>query len=268
MKIQCKLCKEISEIGPFRIEGDGIHVTCSVCREGFHVPSGSGAPAPAATERGAKATGPIDGPAMTCPKCDLAQAEAAACVQCGLRADKFGDFAGADDEQNQQLAAMFSVCESRWDDADAHERFAAAVSETSAFAYGAKRYRQAMRERPDDPTAKNQLDRLARMAEATLFTSAVARQSDEEQKEPYRGVVILIILLVVALAAGGYYVMTSTQRAKANRAAPPTLEAPSGLETNERRPTRRRGINKAPSKPSNPSIQPTPPAQPTPPDGQ
>jgi hypothetical protein len=257
MKIQCELCKEISEIGPFRIDGEGIHVTCGVCREGFFVPSGEPAPEANATSA-AKPSVDTEGPTMRCPKCDLDQTEGEACIQCGLRADRFDAFAADDDEQNQVLAAVFAVCEADWADEAAHERFAAAVSKSSSFAYGAKRYKRALRERPGDATAKRQLDRLGRMAEAKLFTAAVARQSEEDVEEPYRAVVILIIILVLALAAGGYYVMTKSERVKANKAAqPPTMEPNQNVRTNKRRPSKRRVTDKPP-----PRSVPIPPKQP------
>ena len=254
MKIQCQLCKEIVDIGPFRVEANGIAVTCQSCAGEFFVASAATiaakvpAPRPAQPNR----------PSMTCPKCELEQADAVACSQCGLRADRFADFATTDDEQHAALSAMFAACQASWHDDDEHERFVAAVSEQSAFSYGAKRYRGILRERPGDAVAKKQLERFARMAEARLFTAAIARKSDEQTKEPYKAVVIMIIVFVVLLGIGGYYLLTlKGKRDDAIAPAVPTAAPPSTKRNRTPRSDQRRGTPPpAPKQPPQLSPQP------------
>ncbi len=203
MKIQCQLCKEIVELGRFRSSEAGIDITCPACGEAFFVP----APSDEATGEGEVASQPAaSGPRMRCPKCDDEQPQADACRACGLAADRFADFAARADDANPELALLWQACVDGWDQADAHERFVEAVAADSSFAYGARRYRQILRERPDDARARSGLDRLTRMAEATLLSSAAARKSAVPD-EPFKNVVLLMVALVALVGIGGVYLL-------------------------------------------------------------
>jgi len=200
MKIQCQLCKEIVELESFRSSDAGIDITCAACGEAFFVPT------PAAeTAEDSEPTAP-SGARMRCPKCDSEQPEADACRACGLAADRFADFAARADDGNPELALLWQACVDRWDQPAAHDRFIEANSADGAFAYGARRYRQTLRERPGDERARSGLDRLTRMAEATLLSSAAARKSAQPD-EPFKSVVLLMVALVALVGIGGVYLL-------------------------------------------------------------
>ena len=145
---------------------------------------------------------------MSCPKCAEPVADAAtACPRCGLARDRFDGYAAASDATaSDALVALWAACEAAWDDADAHEQFVAAVEVTSSFRFAATKYRQALRERPDDPIAVERLAEVGRRAEASLLDAAAeARQKPEEGKRPYQGIIIMLALLAALIAAGVVY---------------------------------------------------------------
>lgn len=203
MKIQCQLCKEIVELARFRSSEAGIDITCPACGEQFFVP----APSDETPEESEPSAAPApSGPRMRCPKCDDEQPEADACRACGLAADRFADFAARADDASPELALLWQACVDRWDQPDSHDRFVEAVAADSSFAYGARQYRQRLRERPDDPRARSGLDRLTRMAEVTLLSSAAARKGAEPD-EPFKNVVLLMVALVALVGIGGVYLL-------------------------------------------------------------
>lgn len=268
MKIQCERCKEIVAIGEFEMADGGIHVTCAACTETFFVASGGSAqsrpepepePKPEPEpEPKAEADG---GPRMTCPKCETEQAEGDACRSCGLLRAKFSSFEGSGAGASAALEAAWSACEDDWANDDAHNRLLERVASERAFAWGARRYRRVLRDRPDDSIAETRLDKLARMAEAEMLSLAVARNADETAKEPYKGVVVVMLVLLLVAGGGGIYFMY--KRSQQATKAPSQYHGPGTPSTFGPRPLGPRPGNRPSMLPPPPKPKPKPtPAKP------
>ncbi len=201
MKIQCVLCKEIVPIGTFHASAAGINVTCSACAGEFFVESGN---AQAEASDDAAGDSPAQDAAVVCPKCGLGQDETEACRGCGLRVALFDDYhVDEDEEAVAELSPQWERVVAAWDDATAHKEFLDAVSIATQFAWAARKYRARLRAHPGDETCKNQLNRIARMAEATL---AVSNPSDlGDAKAPFRNVALLLVVLLLFAGLGGLY---------------------------------------------------------------
>ena len=215
MKVQCELCREIVDIGDFQMTPRGIEITCVGCG-GHYTVAPAAAPGPRA----------LADDETACPKCDAATPdEAAACQRCGLARDKFDGFElGGDADVPEALTSMWDACESDWTDSDAHDRFVKAAVVAEAYRYAAARYRQALRQRPGDETARDRLADVARRAEAAILQSAAARRYEPERHEPYKNVAIMLIVLVGLMALGAVWAMFLRDRAvdgAEQRTAPP-----------------------------------------------
>jgi len=229
MKLQCDLCREIVA-ADFTVGSAGIEVSCPAC--GGHFTVAATRVTTAARPRPRTSTAPPDGPTMTCPKCSEVQRVAPACRACGLLQARMDDFARDQEAQVPDVVrAAWAACEARWSDDAAHERLVSAVAATTSYPWAARRYREALRLRPDDATAAAQIERLARMAEATLRASATTRK--DTARKPYRGVIAVLVVLVAVAAAGAIYAVAtgagdhgSGRRTPATRAAPPLHAAP------------------------------------------
>lgn len=251
MKIQCPLCKEIVPIGRFEVKEPGIEVTCAGCSGRFRVAADSGEEADAPASPPAVAP-PEPGPdQMRCPKCGRLQPLGDACRYCGLGRDRFDDFAHAvDDEVPDEIAALWQHCRDQWDDDERHERFVQAVSRIEAFPYAARCYRGALDERPDDPRAKRQLERVSRMAEALLVSRvAVKAELAAGEREPYRNVIIFLMVLLVIAGVAGMFVLlkgTSSDQTPQRMTVPPSYRhAPA----HQRRPIHNRAPARQPPAP-------------------
>lgn len=207
MKIQCVLCKEIVEIGAFKPSSDGVRIRCSACEQEFFLPASGKREAarPAARE-----PADDDPEALDCPKCFARVAAShSACAGCGLLRERFDSF-GAEiaDSAPPELEALWQACESDWSDSAAHDRFIELASAGDSFAYAARCYRQVLRRRPEDTTARLKLERIARMTEAALMARK-AMVVEDEGVNHYKGLVIFLALLIVVGGAAGYWVLTS-----------------------------------------------------------
>lgn len=205
MKLQCELCREIVA-ADFAVAGDAIEVRCPACSKSFRV---------SATRAGdvldlkkARRAISADEQAMTCPKCGDEQPSAAACRICGLLATRMADFERDRDVQvPAEVTAAWTALDATWTDVAAHDRFIKIVASAMAYPWAAKRYRDALRIRPDDPVAAEQLARLARMAEATLFATA-SRKAPKKPKA-YRGAIALLAIMLLLIVVGvGYAILT------------------------------------------------------------
>jgi len=117
----------------------------------------------------------------------------------------FGEYVGEGSSDSvAELEPMWDALVSNWSDDAAHKAFVDAGSVAGQLAWVARRYRARLRERPDDTRAKTQLERVARMAQATL---SVANTSEMlgNRGTPYRNVALLLILLVLFAGLGGLY---------------------------------------------------------------
>ena len=194
MRIECERCGELSPIGEFETSRTGIRVTCGACAASFFVPARPASPA-----------GESEG--QRCPKCDGAVAAgAAACPRCGLGVDRFASFSDAAAEEFPELDQLWARCQAAWGERDRHDAFLDRAVATGAFAYAARRYRAALRERPGDAEAAVRLERVGRMAEAAIL-AAPARPRKEEEDQRYRGVVMLLVSLVFITMVALVYMM-------------------------------------------------------------
>ena len=225
MKLQCDLCREIVA-ADFAVAGDGIDVHCPACEKIFRVGATRGAavvelkkprPAPPAGEQ-----------AMTCPKCEDVQPSAPACRSCGLLASRMADFVrDRDSRVAPEVVAAWQALDAAWSDTEAHDRFIKIVASSMAYPWAARRYREALRLRPDDRLAAEQLARLARMAEATLFASGTKRA--EAKPKAYRGALTLLAAMLILVFVGlGYAILTRNlqEDPPAPAPAPPVQKGP------------------------------------------
>lgn len=224
MKLQCELCREIVP-ADFAIGDRGIDVHCPACGGDYAVAATRGNAVELAVARAARrpavasAGEPAD--AMTCPKCGDVQPRRAACRSCGLAAERMGDFAhNRDAGVSPEVAAAWDHAKAHWSDDDAHERVIRVAAAALAYPWVAQRYREALRLRPDDARAAEQLARVARMAEATLLSSATRRPV--AQAKPFRGTLALLAGLVLLVAIGAVYATISARQ----RADEPAYERP------------------------------------------
>jgi hypothetical protein len=205
MKIQCERCREIVPIGDFVSSEAGIRITCESCEETFFVPAGA---SPEPDPEPDPEPEPDREPGSDCPKCGRPVAEAlSACPECGLRRDRFSDFGDDRDEGSPALVALWEACEADWAAEARHDRFVDAAAAAGAYAFAARRYRAALRERREDEVAATRLSKVARMAEAALLAAAVTRDPETDAGTPYRGVVIVLLFLVLLAGIGGVYLL-------------------------------------------------------------
>jgi hypothetical protein len=154
---------------------------------------------------------PIDGPTMTCPKCGTVQRPADACRQCGLRADKMKGFSAADEAASPALTAAWAKCLATWSDPDAHEELAKVAAAHGAYAWVARRYRDRLREQPQNATAAQRLAAITRITEASLRAGAAVRPDAKGAgHKPYKSALTILIALVLLAAAGTIYAMVAT----------------------------------------------------------
>lgn len=138
-----------------------------------------------------------------CPKCDAARsATLPACPRCGLAASHAAAWKVVDAEApTASLGAAWAACEAAWDDPARHEQAAAAALATSDFGWLAKRYREVLRTRPDDPVATARLDVLTRRAQAALIATATPKPERATRKFP----IVALIVVVAAIAGTALY---------------------------------------------------------------
>jgi hypothetical protein len=214
VKVQCVQCKEVVALGRFRIEGDGIEITCTGCGERYRINAETGERAGAARVE-AKAAG------HPCPKCgkDVASG-AAACGACGLLREKFADFAATRPDEPEAVATAWAACRERWDEPAAHDRFLDAVAAAKAFPAAARRYRDVLRETPGDERARRGADRVTRMAEAALLGSPASARLAAKTPEPYKNVVLLLLILVCLGGIFGIYGLVRARNARDEQQKP------------------------------------------------
>lgn len=169
---------------------------------------------------------PPDATPMTCPKCGSYQAIAVACRKCGLTTTLMPKFREQDtDQQPPAVTTAWIAVELNWTDPGRHEKFVAAVVDASAFAYAARQYRAAAARRPDDTIAPAQIEKLRKMAEATLKATAVQRP--EKAPMPFKGAAMLLAACIVAVIFGLVYAMISKKANKDGELTPvPRQPAP------------------------------------------
>ncbi|MCG8425097.1 MAG: hypothetical protein MJE77_45030 [Proteobacteria bacterium] len=203
MKIQCELCKEIVELGSFRMSMSGIEIDCGACAGHFFVKAaGSGRSSGDSVVR--ESGGKSDrGVVMRCPKCRRVQDLHSACRECGLRTELFAEFRARNDRgADTQFDTLFAECDANWQDQGRHAKLVEAASAALAFSPVARFYRERLAHRPGDTIAQKQLTRLSRMAEATFMSRAATRSIGDESGHPYKNVLLMLLVLLLVGAAG------------------------------------------------------------------
>jgi hypothetical protein len=199
VNIQCTLCKEIVPLRTFSSTTEGVTIQCGECRGAFFVASQP------PTARKPIAT-PVPVEPDGCPKCDQPlRPGTRACDRCGLSAGKFATFASGATKTPVALQSLWQQCERDWSNPDAHRRFLEAASEHDNYTLAAKHYRRALRERPDDSTARDALDRISTMVTARALSTSRSRGGAE--RAPFRAAAAMMLVLLLGGAVGGIYVI-------------------------------------------------------------
>jgi hypothetical protein len=142
----------------------------------------------------------------SCPKCGAPRRDEPACPRCGLSAARMADFAGTRDAAiPEPLLNAWGHVIATWDDAAGHDELLRLIAQHDAYAWGAAKYREVSRTRPDDAIAERQVERLRRAAEVTMLAGA-SRRVDKTPR-PYRAVTAVLVMLVIAAVAGVLYAM-------------------------------------------------------------
>ena len=114
-----------------------------------------------------------------CPKCESTRVSRGACAACGLRADLWFRFDGRP-APDPLLDPAFATLRTEWADEAAHERFASIAQRAAVLDGAAARYRQLLRQSPDDVHARAALDKILLLAThqqqvAVRFTDGTLR---------------------------------------------------------------------------------------------
>jgi hypothetical protein len=155
---------------------------------------------------------------LACPKCGTKQPPATACRRCGLATDRMAVFQPRDAAVVPELNTAWQDVEVAWGDASLHERFVALAVEHKAYAFAARRYRDALQSRPGDATATAYVEKIGKMVAVTLFVSATPKQA--AMPKPYKNAIAIMIVLVVAIVIGLLYA-TMRGSTDADALAPP-----------------------------------------------
>ncbi len=166
-----------------------------------------------------------------CPKCETARsATLTACPRCGLLTSRAASWQlDAGVAPTATLGAAWEACEAAWTDDAAHERATLAAFATSDVGWLAKRYREVLRQRPDDAIARARLDVLTRRAQATLVATASPRRERPVRKFP----IVAVIVVIAAIAGTALYAAQLGRRRDEGtgrrRAVEPARPAPRSL---------------------------------------
>jgi hypothetical protein len=152
-----------------------------------------------------------------CPKCGAAiVADTPACTKCGLAVAKMASFAAAREAAvPEPLVRAWELAVEQWSNPARHEEVLRLITQNDAYAWGAAKYRS----RAGDPIADRFLERVRKSAEATMMTSATARNVVE--KNPYRNTVALLVIVILAIAGALLYAKV---KSSAPQPTPPSVE--------------------------------------------
>ena len=107
----------------------------------------------------------MSSPREACPKCGEARREdRAACPRCGLMVDRWTSFTVAPPAPSEPLAAAWTKLLDSWEEESAHKRLLDLAANLGELDTAAALYRHRLRERPEDPFARQGLERAAHLA--------------------------------------------------------------------------------------------------------
>lgn len=118
-------------------------------------------------------------------------------------------------EAPEPLVRAWHAAVEKWSDEARHEEVLRLIHANDAYAWGAAKYRS----RDGDPIAERYLQRVRKAAEATMLTSATARNVAE--KNPYRNTIAMLVIVVLAIAGALLYAYIKSSKPQPT---PPSVE--------------------------------------------
>jgi len=136
----------------------------------------------------------------SCPKCGAPRRDVDACPRCGVVFSRF-DAAALDADVPEELKALWAHVEAGWGERARHALFTERAIAAGHAAFAAARYRA---RGTDDPTAAEQLTRIASRLEQALAQTSVSDVARRAAASPNRAALFLlaIILFLVVGALG------------------------------------------------------------------
>jgi hypothetical protein len=152
-----------------------------------------------------------------CPKCGATiVADTSACKKCGLAVAKMASFAATREAAAPEpLVRAWELAVDEWSNTARHEEVLRLITQNDAYAWGAAKYRS----RAGDPIADKFLERVRKSAEATMMTSAAAR--NVVAKNPYRNTIAMLVIVSLAIAGALIYAYLKSNKPQPT---PPSVE--------------------------------------------
>lgn len=164
-----------------------------------------------------------------CPKCGAAlRPGTAACASCGLATERMATWKSERDlAVPAEIKAAWDGVLEGWTTEAKHDALFNLIAARGEYGWAAGRYREQARERPGDPVAPKQMDRIRRAIEATMVVSATARE--KPAASPYKNTATLLAVLIVVLILGMAYMFIKSRKGSSDDEPPPPRPAsPSG----------------------------------------
>lgn len=106
----------------------------------------------------------------------------------------------------------------KWDDAALHDAYVADVQKRGAFGEAAQRYKEVLRERPEDAIAAKRLEQVRKLAVAVLMSRPPA---EPKARSPWR-VIALLLSFVFVMVLAVYLLVVDAKQERAKPRRPPT----------------------------------------------
>lgn len=143
-------------------------------------------------------------PRSACPKCgEPRRDERPACPRCGLLQKNWGRYVATPIKPSDALFAAWTALREKWSDEVAHKKFLDLAANLLELDAAAALYRQHLREladagSPDDPFARQGLERAAHLASVLGVQRGTKGQSAKIEK-PLKAISIVMALLLLAI---------------------------------------------------------------------
>jgi hypothetical protein len=149
-----------------------------------------------------------------CPKCGRARKTTdRACARCGLAVARMLGFERPADRTAAPLEQAWQAARADWVTAARHDEVLRLAQCHDAWAWAARRYRDRLRDDPEDSIGMRALHRLERG-----LTAGIVRVPTPMSARPYRTTVRLLVMLMIALGIGLAYT-SFVHRAQTEQAA-------------------------------------------------